>query len=94
MTLLQLSLMGTTLIVLILLMRKLAGQRLPSGFYLWLWLMAGIRLLLPIRIATPCSIYQLWQSKPQVSGSIDETEMCIRDRNRSWSRCAKVIRLL
>lgn len=73
MTLLQLSLMGTTLIVLILLMRKLAGQRLPSGFYLWLWLMAGIRLLLPIRIATPCSIYQLWQSKPQVSGSIDET---------------------
>lgn len=73
MTLLQLSLMGTTLIVLILLMRKLAGQRLPSGFYLWLWLMAVIRLLLPIRIATPCSIYQLWQSKPQVSGSIDET---------------------
>lgn len=65
MTLLQLSGMGTILILLILLLRRLAGNRLPPGCYLLLWLLAGLRLLLPVEIASPCSVYNLLPAKEQ-----------------------------
>ena len=61
MTVLQLSFMGTVMIGCIALLRKIAGRRLPQQCYLGLWLLAGLRLLLPVPLASPFSIYNLWQ---------------------------------
>lgn len=60
MSILQMSGMGTVLICLILLLRKLAGERLTPGCYLILWLLAGIRLLIPFSLISPFSVYQLF----------------------------------
>lgn len=65
MTLLQLSGMGAILILVVLLLRCLAGNRLPPACYLLLWLLTGLRLLLPVRITSPCSVYNLFSMKQQ-----------------------------
>ena len=61
MRLLQMSVMGSVLIVLTMLLRRLVGDKLPPGCYLVLWSLAGVRLLLPVMIASPFSVYQLLQ---------------------------------
>ena len=59
MTLLQMSAMGSVLIVLTILLRKLLGDRLSPGCFLAFWALAGLRLLLPVSIASPFSVYQV-----------------------------------
>ena len=59
MTLLQMSGMGTVLIALTLLLRRMAGQKLPPGCYLALWALAALRLLVPVQIASSFSVYNL-----------------------------------
>lgn len=58
MTLLQMSAMGSVLILLIIFLRKLLGNWLSPGCYLALWLLAGVRLLLPVSVSSPFSVYQ------------------------------------
>ena len=60
MTLLQMSAMGSVLIVLTITLRKMLGDRLLPGCYLTLWALAGIRLLLPVSISSPFSVYQIF----------------------------------
>ena len=46
--LLGLSLSGTLMALLLILLRRLLGQRLPSAFYTWAWLLVLLRFLLPL----------------------------------------------
>jgi len=66
MTLLQMSGMGTVLILWVLLLRRLAGNRLPPLCYLLLWLVVGLRLAVPVVLPSPCSVYQLFVQKQPV----------------------------
>lgn len=61
MTLLQMSIMGGVLILLTAALRKLAGNRLSAGCYLVLWLAIGLRMLIPISVVSPFSVYGLFQ---------------------------------
>ena len=60
MTLLQMSAMGSVLIALTILLRKIFGDRLFPGCYLALWALAGVRLLLPVTISSPFSVYHIF----------------------------------
>ena len=60
MTILQMSLMGTVLIALMVILRRLAGSRLSPGCYLWLWLAIGLRMLIPIELCSPFSVYNIF----------------------------------
>ena len=46
--LLGLSLSGTLMALLLILLRRLLGQRLPSAFYTWVWLLVLLPLITPI----------------------------------------------
>ena len=46
--LLGLSLSGTLMGLLLILLRRLLGQRLPSAFYTWAWLLVLLRFVLPL----------------------------------------------
>ena len=60
MKLLQMSAMGSVLIVLTMLLRRLLGDKLSPGCYLALWSLTGVRLLFPIMIASPFIVYQFF----------------------------------
>ena len=60
MTLLQMSAMGSVLIALTILLRKMLGDKLLPGGYLTLWALAGVRLVLPVSISSPFSVYQIF----------------------------------
>ena len=70
--LLHISGMGTVLIGLIVLVRKLVGDRLSPACYLMMWLMTGIRLLVPIEITSPFSIYCLLL--PEITAPVQKFE--------------------
>lgn len=53
MSLLEMGLVGSILIVAILLIRGLAGHRLPKRGFLLLWEIAALRLLLPVMMPAP-----------------------------------------
>ena len=56
---LELSLSGGLLILAVILLRALALDRLPKGTFLALWLVAAIRLLVPVSVPSPLSVYSL-----------------------------------
>lgn len=91
MTLLQLSGMGTLLILLVLLLRRLVGNRLPPVCYLLLWLLAGLRLLLPVRIASPCSVYNLFSLKQQPTAWIGQRPETVQVLVEPAHRAADVV---
>lgn len=91
MTLLQLSGMGTLLILLVLLLRRLVGNRLPPVCYLLLWLLAGLRLLLPVRIASPCSVYNLFSLKQQPTAWIGQRPETVSVLAEPAHRAADVV---
>lgn len=61
MTLLQMSVMGAVLIGFVTILKKILGHWLSPGCYLFLWLAVGIRLLVPVTIVSPFSVYQFLQ---------------------------------
>ena len=62
MSLLQLSFLGTVIILLIVVLRAVLINRLPKKTFLILWWIALIRLLVPFSIKSVTSIYSLLQS--------------------------------
>ena len=62
MSMLQLSLLGTVIILLIVVLRAVLINRLPKKTFLILWWIALIRLLVPFSIKSVTSIYSLLQS--------------------------------
>ena len=62
MSLLQMSFLGTVIILLIVVLRAVLINRLPKKTFLILWWIALIRLLVPFSIKSVTSIYSLFQS--------------------------------
>lgn len=62
MSLLQMSFLGTVIILLIVVLRAVLNNRLPKKTFLILWWIALIRLLVPFSIKSVTSIYSLLQS--------------------------------
>lgn len=62
MSLLQMSFLGTVIILLIVVLRTVLINRLPKKTFLILWWIALIRLLVPFSIKSVTSIYSLLQS--------------------------------
>lgn len=62
MSLLQMSFLGTVIILLIVVLRAVLINRLPKKTFLILWWIALIRLLVPFSIKSVASIYSLLQS--------------------------------
>lgn len=67
MSLLAMSLSGGVLIGAVMLLRLLALNRLPKGAFLALWWVAAARLLLPVSIPSPVSVYSLAGETPAVA---------------------------
>lgn len=62
MSLLQMSFLGTVIVLLIVVLRAVLINRLPKKTFLILWWIALIRLLVPFSIKSVTSIYSLFQS--------------------------------
>lgn len=56
-SLLEMSFAGGLFIAVIVILRAVAGNRLPKEIILTLWVVAGLRLLLPFAIPSPTSVY-------------------------------------
>lgn len=66
MTLLKMSLSGAVLVCVVAIVRALAIHRLPKRALLALWWMALARLLLPVSLPSPVSVYTLLESRDYV----------------------------
>ncbi|MCM1127907.1 MAG: M56 family metallopeptidase [Lachnospiraceae bacterium] len=71
MSLLQMSLFGSVIILVIIGLRALFLNRLPKKMFLALWWIALVRLLLPVSLPSSFSIYSLL---PQAVSFVDEME--------------------
>ena len=60
----EVSFSGGVMILAVILLRALALDRLPKGTFLALWLVAAARLLLPVSIPSPLSVYSLAEQIP------------------------------
>ena len=67
---LELSLSGGLLILAVILLRALALDRLPKGTFVALWLVAAIRLLVPVSIPSPLSVYSLVRRAPEMPAAM------------------------
>lgn len=56
-TLLEMSLAGACLIMVVIVLRALLLHRLPKALFFWLWMLALLRLLLPVFPASPLSVF-------------------------------------
>ena len=75
MTMLEWSASGAVFILAAALLRAAALRRLPKGTFVALWWAAAVRLLVPLKLPAPCSVYTLLnaltaapQSVPSVPG--------------------------
>lgn len=59
MSVIEMTLEGAVIIAVIILVRSLTIHRLPKKAFLLLWAVALIRLLVPVRITSPASIYSV-----------------------------------
>ena len=75
------SVMCTVMIGLIVLLRKLAGDKLSPGCYLFLWMLAGLRLLVPIRVVSPFSIYQLLLISGETAATLQKITYSLQEGN-------------
>ena len=66
MTLLKMSLSGAVLVCVVAIVRALAIHRLPKRALLALWWMALARLLLPVSLPSPVSVYTLLEVRDYV----------------------------
>lgn len=69
MNLLKMSFFGGILILVIIIIRAIAGNRLPKRTFLILWAIAFLRLLIPFSVPAVFSVYSLiGQNSPEISG--------------------------
>lgn len=71
MKLLQMSISGAVIIFMIMIIRALFMNRLPKKIFLALWMIAMFRLLIPLSVPSPFSIYSLAQRNAKVKSIMD-----------------------
>ncbi len=64
MSLIQMSIAGAVMIVVIILIRALGINRLPKTTFILLWMAALVRLLVPFSVPSVFSVYSLFDSAP------------------------------
>lgn len=67
------TLSASLLILLALLLRPLTGRVLPRGIQMLLWIAASLRLVIPVRIASPFSFFSLFTERAEETVVIPET---------------------
>lgn len=67
------TLSASLLILLALLLRPLTGRVLPRGLQMLLWIAASLRLVIPVRIASPFSFFSLFTKRAEETAVIPET---------------------
>ncbi len=73
MTFLEMSITGSIIIVGILLLRKIAIHRLPKSVFIFLWGIAVVRLLIPLKIEFHLSVASLFAKKEVVTEFVVES---------------------
>ena len=63
MSLVQMSFSGGTLILAVTVVRALALNKLPKQAFCILWLVAALRLLVPVSVPSPLSVYTLAEQR-------------------------------
>lgn len=71
MNLLEMSFAGSVMVLAILIIRALAINRLPKRTFLILWGIAAARLLLPLSIPSPFSVYSVLDGQPLGTAATD-----------------------
>ncbi|HIQ83926.1 MAG TPA: hypothetical protein IAA52_12610, partial [Candidatus Pullichristensenella stercorigallinarum] len=60
--LLEMSIAGGGIILVVIVLRALFLHRLPKALFFWLWMAALLRLLLPMFPASPVSVFARWEA--------------------------------
>ena len=60
--LLEMSIAGGGIILVVIVLRALFLHRLPKALFFWLWMVALARLLLPVFPASPVSVFARWEA--------------------------------
>lgn len=70
----NMGLMASVVILAVLLVRGLLMRRFPKKYVYWMWLIVGIRLICPVAVASPVSVFNLeWlQENPTIVSDVTE----------------------
>ena len=85
-TLLEMSLAGGCLILVVIVLRALLLHRLPKALFFWLWMLALLRLLLPVFPASPLSVFARWEAPAALRTAADAAPWAAREGYEDGSR--------
>ena len=72
MSLLQMSMRGSVIILAVIMIRALLLDKLPKKTFLFLWGIALFRLTVPFSVSSELSVYSLLQRNPGIAKVMDE----------------------
>ena len=78
-TLLEMSLAGACLIMVVIVLRALLLHRLPKELFFWLWMLALLRLLLPVFPTSPLSVFARWEAPAALRTAADAAPWAARE---------------
>ena len=77
--LLEMSLAGGCLVLVIIVLRALLLHRLPKELFFWLWMLALLRLLLPVFPTSPLSVFARWEAPAALRTAADAAPWAARE---------------
>ena len=76
---LEMSLAGGCLVLVIIVLRALLLHRLPKELFFWLWMLALLRLLLPVFPTSPLSVFARWEAPAALRTAADAAPWAARE---------------
>ncbi len=76
---LEMSLAGGCLVLVIIVLRALLLHRLPKELFFWLWMLALLRLLLPVFPTSPLSVFARWETPAALRTAADAAPWAARE---------------
>ena len=76
---LEMSLAGGCLVLVIIVLRALFLHRLPKELFFWLWMLALLRLLLPVFPTSPLSVFARWEAPAALRTAADAAPWAARE---------------